>query len=90
MFSFSDANPKMHEQNVVLDEMESKYHDKYMIAMNVTAESEQLRGDIAAILSPEEYAELRKSGPKRLAPKYTVLEGVDLKLGGLGVYGIYL
>jgi hypothetical protein len=90
MFTFGDANPVVYERDVVLDAMEVKYRDKYMIATNINSEGMQLRGDIVAILSSDEYSELRKTGPERLTPKYMVLEGLDMKLGGLGVYGIYL
>ena len=90
MFSFDTIKHDIREYDVVLDEMETKYRDKYMVFINVASKDMQLRGDLVAVLSPDEYAELRKHGALKIPQNYTVLKGVDLLIGGLGAYGLYL
>ena len=59
-----------------------------MIVTNTSVEDAELYGDILAILSPSEYANLQR--PKPMTPKYQVWEGLALKSEGLGVVGFYL
>ncbi|MCL1998835.1 MAG: hypothetical protein FWG65_08715 [Turicibacter sp.] len=87
MFSF-DGEHEVLERDVIIEDMEQKYHDKYMIVINGHGRDCRLRGDIIAILTPEEYSKLEK--PKPMLPKYSVWEGFSLQLDGLGAYGFYL
>jgi len=88
MFSFSDPNPTILEKNILWNDAEEKYSDKYMIVTNAHVEEAELYGDIIAILTPAEYVQLPR--PKPMAPKYQVWEGMELKAEGLGVVGFYM
>jgi hypothetical protein len=88
MFTFADPNPPILEHNILWGDAEEKYADKFMIVINTYVEDAELYGDIIAILSPKEYAQLEK--PKSLCPKYGVWEGIGLKAEGLGVVGFYM
>lgn len=91
MFSLFDTNTHtVYESNVCLDDMEEKYTDKYMIASNMQLIDSQLYGNIIAILTPNEYTSFKKQHPESILPDYCIIVGVELKAGGLGVYGIYL
>ena len=87
MFSFDNPNPSILEHNVNYNDIEAIYTDKYVIAINPHTIDGNTFGDIIAILTPEQYRILGK--PKKSFPIYTVLEGVNLKLGGLGVYAAH-
>ena len=88
MFSFSNPNPAILENNIRWGEAEEKYRDKFMIVINPHLEDTYLYGDIIAILTPEEYSEL--DFPEPMAPKYNVWKGIKLKMEGLGALGYYL
>jgi hypothetical protein len=81
-------NPIILESKVKLCDAEKTHHDKYVIATNAHVENAELYGDIIAILTPEEYANLKKPNP--MTPKYVVMEGLSLKVRGLGVLGYYM
>ncbi|MCL1996453.1 MAG: hypothetical protein FWG63_09630 [Defluviitaleaceae bacterium] len=87
MFSF-DGEHKILEHNVIIEDMEDKYHDKYMIAINRYGGDTRIRGDVVAILTPDEYFSLEK--PKPMPSKYSVWKGLSLQMDGLGAYGYYL
>ena len=87
MFSF-DGEHEILEKDVIIQEMEMKYHDKYLIITNAYSKDARIRGDVIAILTPEEYRKLEK--PKPMLPKYGVGEGFSLQMDGLGAYGFYL
>ena len=83
---FFDKNTKI-EENVNIEEMEKKYHDKYMIAKNIHQIDGWFYGDIIAVLTPIEYNRLRM--PKNKVSKYRIWVGNSLKQEGLGIYGLY-
>ena len=88
MFSFSDPNPVVLEKNILWGDAEEKYSDKYMIVTNTHVEEAELYGDILAILTPMEYAQLKR--PKPMTPKYQVWRGLKLLSEGLGAIGFYM
>jgi len=88
MFSFTESKPSILEHNIIWGDAEEKYPDKFMIVINTRFEESELRGDVIAILTPEEYSEL--DFPEPLAPKFNVWKGIKLKMEGLGVLGYYL
>jgi len=87
MFSF-DGEHEILEHNVIIEDMEQKYHDKYMIVINGHGEDSRIKGDIVAILTPEEFYALEK--PKQWLPKYGLWEGFSIQIKGLGAYAFYL
>ena len=88
MFTFADPNPPIIERAILWGDAEEKYADKFMIVTNTYVEAAELYGDILAILSPSEYADLDK--PKPMCPKYGVWKGIGLKSEGLGAVGFYM
>ena len=88
MYSFSTATAEVLERDVNIEAMEEKYPDKYMLVINSHLVDGRIFGDIVAFLKSEEYRELKKE--KAIPSDYSVWEGDSLKLGGLGIYGLYL
>lgn len=82
---FTDSNPQIIEENIELGEAMELYPDRFMIATNFRPESADIRGDIIAVLSPDEYLSLEKPDP--MAPKYNVWVGTLLKSERIGRYG---
>ncbi|MCL1988951.1 MAG: hypothetical protein FWG64_13425 [Firmicutes bacterium] len=81
MFSF-DGEHEILERDVIVEDMEEKYHDKYMIVINGYGKDCRLRGDIVAILTPHEYCNLEL--PKPMLPKYRVWVGFTVQSQRLG------
>ncbi|MCL1988952.1 MAG: hypothetical protein FWG64_13430 [Firmicutes bacterium] len=77
MFSF-DGEHEILERDVILEDMEEKYHDKYMIVINGYSKDCRLRGDIVAILTPHEYCYLKV--PKPWPKEYVVWVGFTVQL----------
>jgi len=91
MFSLTDTDTHtLYESNVYLCDMEEKYPDKYLIVTNTKSLNGRLHGDIIAIMTPVEYAGFKKQHPEPILPKFGVVVGLAIKMGGLGVYGLYL
>ncbi|MCL2017133.1 MAG: hypothetical protein FWG68_12895 [Defluviitaleaceae bacterium] len=84
MFNF-DSEHEILEHDVIIDDMMQEYHDKYLIIINGHSENSRIKGDIVAILTPQEYYDL----PRPIPQKYSVGEGLSL-IDGLGVYDLYL
>jgi hypothetical protein len=87
MFTFDNPNPAILERNMDFNEIETIYPDKYVIAINARHIDSITYGDIIAILSPEQYRNLDK--PNKSFPTYTVMQGINLILGGLGIYATH-
>jgi len=87
MFSFNGEHEIL-EHDVIVEDMEDKYHDKYMIVISRPSDDSRFHGDVVAILTPDEYFELKK--PKPTPPKYSVWKGLSLQMDGLGAYGLHL
>ena len=88
MFSFFEKDYSVIENNVMLEDMQEKYTDKYMITTNGHVENERIHFDIIAILTPEEYDALEM--PKSIAPKFGILEGLSVMLERINnSYGIH-
>ena len=88
MYLFSTETSEVLEQDVSIEAMEEKYHDKDMLVINSHLVDGRIFGDIVALLKPEEYRELKKENV--IPSDYSVWEGDSLKWGGLGTYGLYL
>ena len=88
MFTFSELNPPILEQNIRWGDAEEKYPDKFMIVINAHFVDIEMCGDIIAILTPIEYSEL--DFPEPMTPKYTVWKGLDIKRGGFGIHEFYM
>jgi hypothetical protein len=77
MFSFSNPEPQVIEQNVDWGYAQEKYRENYMIVINSHLENARIHGDIIAILTPEEYISLEK--PEPLTPKYSLWIGMAIQ-----------
>ena len=88
MFSFFENDYSVIENNVMFEDMQIKYADKYMIIKNGHVENKRIHGDIIAILTPEEYEVLEV--PKSIAPKFAVWEGYSIMIERItNLYGIH-
>jgi len=85
MFTFADPNPPIIERAILWGDAQEKYADKFMIVTNTYVEDAELYGDILAIFSPNDYADLEK--PKPLCPKYGIWKGIGLLSEGHGRVG---
>jgi len=83
MFNIQKNASNPIESNVIIEDMEQKYHNKIMIAINCCIMKGRIRGDIIAIFSPEEYQHIQL--PKPLPPKCSIWEGLSLQDDGVGM-----
>jgi hypothetical protein len=88
MSIFTDPNPEIIEENIELGDAMELYPDRFMIATNFRTGSPGIRGDIIAVLSPDEYLSLEKPNP--MAPKFNVWVGTLLKRERVGLYGFVM
>jgi len=78
MFSFFDTIHNIIEKNIIYEVAQKKYHNKIMIVINGHVENRRIRGDIIAILTPEEFDELDK--PDDIAPRFSIWEGDSIRI----------
>jgi hypothetical protein len=90
IFDFSRLDHPVLVADITQYEAETKYHDKYMIAMDtrVPTEDGYIRGNIVAFLTPAEYFALEI--PDNAANNFGIWQGLTLLKDGLGAYGFYL
>jgi len=83
MFNIEEKSRTPIEKDVILEEMERKYPDKIMIAVNYCVGEERIRGDVISILSPDEHYALKL--PKPLPPKCYTWVGITVQNRRLGL-----
>jgi len=82
MFNIEEKSTIPIEKDVVLEDMERKYPDKIMIAVNCYVR-EHIRGDVISILSPDEHYDLKL--PKPLPPHCYIWVGITVQFNRLGL-----
>ena len=83
MFSTEEKSKTPIEKDVILEDMERKYPEKIMIAVNCYVGNERIRGDVISILSPDEHYALKL--PKPLPPKCYIWVGITEQNRRLGL-----
>ena len=88
MFSFISTDYKIIEKNIIYEVAQKKYHDKIMIVTNGHVENKRIRGDIIAILIPEDFDMLEM--PENIAPRFGIWEGDSIRMERLvSLVGIF-
>ncbi|MCL2017134.1 MAG: hypothetical protein FWG68_12900 [Defluviitaleaceae bacterium] len=77
MFSF-DGEHEILEHDVIIEDMEDKYPDKFMIAVSRPSTDSRIHGDVLAILTPAEYSKIKF--PKPMPRGYSVWVGISLQM----------
>jgi len=83
MFNIEEKSKTPIEKDVVLEDMERKYPEKIMIAVNCYVDKEGIRGDVISILSPDEHYALEL--PKPLPPHCYIWVGITVQNNRLGL-----
>jgi len=83
MFSTEEKSKTSIEKDVILGDMERKYPEKIMIAVNYYVGEERIKGDIISILSPDEHYALKL--PKPLPLNCCICVGITVQNRRLGL-----
>jgi len=83
MFNIEEKSKAPIEKDVVLEDMERKYPEKIMIAVNCYVGEERIRGDVISILSPDEHYALKL--PKPLPYNGSIWVGITVQNKRLGL-----
>jgi len=83
MFNIEEKSKTPIEKDVILEDVEKKYPEKIMIAVNNYVSEEGIRGDVISILSPDEHYALKL--PKPLPPKCYIWVGITVQNNRLGL-----
>jgi len=83
MFNIEEKSKNPIEKDVVLEDMEQKYPEKIMIAVNCYVGKEGIRGDVISILSPDEHYALKL--PKPLPYDFSIWVGITVQNRRLGL-----
>jgi hypothetical protein len=83
MFNLQEKTLTPIEENVLIEDMEQKYHDKMMLVVNCGTVDGRIKGDIVALFSQDEYRNIDL--PKPLPYHCSIWRGFSLKVEGVGM-----
>ena len=78
MFAFDKKPYEIIEKDAIIHDIRRVYPDKVMIVLNSHVKNKQRCGDIVAILTTEEYAQLRRNLPENYSSVFSTIKGINI------------